>query len=60
MDDFTAGGRHLVKTENDWWDLCLAYVVNEHLTVSGGYVNFGNVLGEQVEDGWTMQLKYEF
>jgi hypothetical protein len=60
MDDLTAGGGHLVKTENDWWDLCLAYVVNDNMTISGGYANFGNVLGEQAKDGWSLQLKYEF
>jgi len=24
LDQFTAGGKHLIKGENDWWTLCLA------------------------------------
>jgi len=60
MSDLTAGGKHLVKTENDWMSIFLAYVFNENLTLSGGYANFGNVLEDQVSCGWSMQLKYEF
>ena len=60
MADLTSGGKHLVKTENDWWDICLAYVFNDNLTISGGYANFGNILEDQVSCGWSMQLKYEF
>jgi hypothetical protein len=51
---------NLVKVENDWWDLCLAYVVNDHLTIAGGYANFGNVLNHREDNVWAIQLKYEF
>lgn len=50
----------LVKAENDWWDLCLAYVIDDHLTISGGYANFGNVLNHREGNVWAFQLKYEF
>jgi hypothetical protein len=51
---------NLVKVENDWWDLCLAYVVNDNLTIAGGYANFGNVLNHREDNVWAIQLKYEF
>jgi hypothetical protein len=60
LDQLNVGPNHLVKAENDWWDLLLAYVVNDHMTVSGGYINMGNVLNTQEDDVWALQLKYEF
>lgn len=51
---------NLVKVENDWWDLCLAYVVNDNMTIAGGYANFGNVLNHRESNVWAIQLKYEF
>jgi hypothetical protein len=58
-DDFSAGGKQLIKAEQDWWDICLAYIVDDNLTVAGGYANVGNVLNHS--DGlWGIQIKYEF
>jgi len=51
---------NLVRAENDWWDICLAYVVNDNLTIAGGYANFGNVLNHREDNVWAIQLKYEF
>lgn len=51
---------NLVKVENDWWDICLAYVVNDNLTIAGGYANFGNILNHREDNVWAIQLKYEF
>jgi hypothetical protein len=60
-DQYTApGGEHLIKAENDWFDICLAYVVDDHLTIAGGYANFGNVLNHREDNVWAIQLKYEF
>ncbi|MFB0554291.1 MAG: DUF3034 family protein [Phycisphaerae bacterium] len=60
-DQYTApGGEHLIKGENDWWDICLAYVINDNLTIAGGYANFGNVLNHREDNVWAIQLKYEF
>ena len=50
----------LVRAENDWWDLALAYIVNDHITISGGYANFGNILNHREDNVWAFQLKYEF
>jgi len=51
---------NLAKAENDWWDLCLAYVINDNMTIAGGYANFGNVLNHRESNVWAIQLKYEF
>ena len=60
LDQFSAGGYHLVKAENDWWTLCLGYVVNDNMTVSGGYANLGNVANHREENAFGIQVKYEF
>lgn len=60
-DQYTApGGEHLIKGENDWFDICLAYIVDDHLTIAAGYANFGNVLNHREDNVWAIQLKYEF
>jgi hypothetical protein len=60
LDQCTVNGRHLIKAENDWWDICLAYVVDDHLTVAVGYADFGNVFNHRENNVWAIQLKYEF
>ena len=60
MQTLTVGGTELVKKENDWWDIALAYVVNDHITVAGGYANFGNILNNREDNVWAVQVKYEF
>jgi hypothetical protein len=50
----------LVRAENDWWDLALAYIVNDNITISGGYANLGNILNHREDNVWAFQMKYEF
>jgi len=50
----------LVEDEDDWFDLGLVYVVNEHLTLTGAYAYFGDVLDEDVNGGFALGVKYEF
>jgi len=50
----------LVKSEDDWWDICLGYIVNDRITVSGGYANFGDILNDREDSVWAVQVKYEF
>jgi hypothetical protein len=57
---YSAGGKHLIKAENDWWDICLGYIIDDHLTIAGGYADFGNVLNHRENNVWAIQLKYEF
>lgn len=60
LDQCTVNGRHLIKAENDWFDICLGYVVDDHMTIAVGYANFGNVFNHREENVWAIQLKYEF
>ncbi len=60
MNQFSTGGKHLVKAENDWYTLCLAYVVNDNLTVSGGWANLGNLANHRESCAFGIQVKYEF
>ena len=50
----------LVKREDDWWTICPAFVVNEHLTISGGYGHFGDVLNHKANGSWGIKAKWEF
>ena len=60
LDQCTVGGKDLIKAENDWWDICLAYVLNDRTTIAGGYANFGNVLNDREDNVWALQIKHEF
>jgi hypothetical protein len=50
----------LVEPEDDWWTVVAAFVVNEHLTFSGGYGNFGWVLNHRANGSWGIKAKWEF
>jgi hypothetical protein len=50
----------LVRREDDWWTICPAFVVNEHLTISGGYGHFGDVLNHKANGSWGIKAKWEF
>jgi hypothetical protein len=50
----------LVRKENDWWDLALAYIANDHLTVSAGLADLGNILNHRENHVLAFQVKYEF
>jgi hypothetical protein len=60
INQCTMGGKHLIKAENDWYDLCLGYILDDHITIAGGYANFGNILNHREDNVWAIQLKYEF
>lgn len=50
----------LLAHEDDWWSVVAAYVVNDHLTVSGGYFALGDVLDEENSNGYALKAKWEF
>ncbi len=50
----------LVGGEDDWWTLCVGYIVNDHLTIAGGYAHFGQVLNHAANCAWGVAVKYEF
>ncbi len=51
---------NLVRHETDWWTLGVAYVLNNHSTVTVGYGHFGNVLNTAENTGFAVSAKYEF
>ena len=59
-DKCVVGNKTLVGSEDDWYDFCLAYLVNDNMTISGGYANFGQVLEAKANNVWAIQVKYEF
>lgn len=71
-DRFAVGGEYrqkpdnydsidgLIANEDDWWSVVAAYVVNDSLTVSGGYFNLGDVLDEEASNAFALKLKWEF
>lgn len=71
-DHFLVGGEYrmkpneyrqipgLIEEEDDWWTLCACYIVNDHLTISGGYAHFGDVLNHEANGAWGMRIKWEF
>lgn len=50
----------LIASEDDWWTVDLAYVVNNHFTVAVGYGNFGSVLNHDANAAWGVTTKFEF
>jgi hypothetical protein len=50
----------LIKTEDDWWTICAAYVFSNQLTLSGGYGHFGGVLNHTANNVWGIKTKWEF
>lgn len=49
----------LIGREDDWWTLCAAYVVNDRLTIAGGYANFGDLLNHEAHGAWGLAIKVE-
>jgi hypothetical protein len=60
LDQCTLNGKHLIKAENDWWDIALAYILNDRTTLAVGYANFGNILNHHEKNVWAVQIKHEF
>ncbi len=51
---------NLVRPEEDWYTVGLAFVPNNHITITVGYGYFGNVLDTSEKTGVAAQVKYEF
>jgi hypothetical protein len=50
----------VVNRSGDWWTVDLAWIVNKHLTIAGGYGYFGNVGDRNAPGVWGFTAKYEF
>ncbi|MCF8037090.1 MAG: DUF3034 family protein [Desulfobacteraceae bacterium] len=49
----------LIGDEDDWWSVVAAYVVDDHLTISGGYFDLGTVLNHEENRSLGLKIKYE-
>jgi hypothetical protein len=50
----------LIGPEDDWWDVCLGYIINDRLSVAAGVGNFGTVANHSDQMVYACCLKYEF
>ena len=50
----------VVNQSGDWATVDLAWIVNKHLTIAGGYGYFGNVGDKNANGVWGFTAKYEF
>lgn len=58
LDHRNSGG--LIYEEDDWWVLCLGYIIDENTTLAVGYGIFGNLLNSREDNVFAVQIKYEF
>lgn len=50
----------LVEEEDDWWAVAFTYIFNTHMTASLGWLHAGQVLNEQVDNGFACRMMFEF
>lgn len=50
----------VIGRSGNWVTVDLAWVVNKHLTIAGGWGAFGNVANEDANGVWGITAKYEF
>ena len=50
----------LIDREHNWHAFSASWIVNDHLTVTGVYGMFGNVLNARADCSLGVQVKYEF
>ncbi|MCK4624600.1 MAG: DUF3034 family protein [Phycisphaerae bacterium] len=50
----------LVEDEDNWHAISASWIVNEHLTITGVYGAFGNLVNASADCSWGIQLKWEF
>ena len=50
----------LIKEEEDWWSVICGYIINDRMTIGGGYGHFGGLLNHEANSIWGVALKYEF
>ncbi len=50
----------LVEEEDDWWTLDGRYLLNKHTALSFGYFHCGQLLNEDVNNGFALRLMVKF
>jgi hypothetical protein len=59
LDAFSIRGYDLIKPEEDWFTLAMAFSINE-VTVAGAYANFASMANRNEDNVLGVQLKYDF
>jgi len=50
----------LVREEDDWHTILVAWIINEHCTLAGAWGHLGAVVNHHEDCAWGVQFKYEF
>jgi hypothetical protein len=50
----------LLEEEDDWWTVCVGYIVNDQFTVGAGYGHFGQMMNHEANSAWGIKCKFEF
>ncbi len=50
----------LVRQEDDWHTVLVAWIINEHCTLAGAWGHMGAVVNHHEDCAWGVQFKYEF
>jgi len=50
----------LVREEDDWHTVLVAWIINEHCTLAGAWGHLGAVVNHHEDAAWGVQFKYEF
>ena len=59
LDAFSIRGYDLIKVEEDWFTLAMAFSINE-VTVAGAYANFASFANRNEDNVLGVQLRYDF
>lgn len=50
----------LIRGEDDWWDVCAAYIINDQMTVKAAVGDFGTIANHRDQIAIGLGVKYEF
>ncbi|MHC4566015.1 MAG: DUF3034 family protein [Planctomycetota bacterium] len=59
LDTFSIRGYDLIKQEEDWFTLAMAFSINE-VTAAGAYANFASFANRNEDNVLGVQLRYDF
>jgi hypothetical protein len=58
--EVVVGNYSLIGNENNWHAFDAAYIINNRTTLVAGAAVLGNLANAKADNGWFLQLKYEF
>lgn len=50
----------LIEGEDNWHAIDVAWIINNHATLTAGWGTFGTMLNSEADCAWWLQFKYEF